>query len=121
MEAASNVATGDASVGELARSPDFERSRVRRNVIWLIVLILVIGALITLLPGLASLRDRLARVSAPWLTVAIALKLLSGLSYVAVFRSVFCMKMRWRTSAEIGLSELGAASRSGRGPCIAAA
>jgi uncharacterized membrane protein YbhN (UPF0104 family) len=108
MEAASNVATGDASVGELARSPDFEQSRVRRNVIWLIVLILVIVALITLLPGLASLRDRLARVSALWLTVAIALKLLSGLCYVAVFRSVFCMKMRWRTSAEIGLSELGA-------------
>jgi len=108
MEAASNVATHDAGVGELAHSPDFEQSRVRRNVIWLIVVILAIVALITLVPGLGSLRDRLARVSGLWLTVGIALKILSGLSYVAVFRSVFCVKMRWRTSAEIGLSELGA-------------
>src|SRR6185312_1129178 len=37
-----------------------------------------------------------------------ALKVLSGLSFVAVFRSVFCARMPWRTSAQIGFAELGA-------------
>src|ERR1700751_5967560 len=108
MEAASNVATHDGSVGELAGQPDFEQSRVRRRVIWLIVVVLAIVALITLVPGLSRLRERLPHLGALWLAVGIVLKLLSGFCYVAVFRSVFCSKMSWRTSAEIGLSELGA-------------
>ncbi|HEX4563178.1 MAG TPA: lysylphosphatidylglycerol synthase transmembrane domain-containing protein [Solirubrobacteraceae bacterium] len=108
MEASTNAAPPHRTVRELARSPDFEQSRVRRNVIGMIVAILLIVAVITLVPGLASLRDRLAKVSALWLSIGVALKILSGFSYVAVFRSVFCVKMRWRTSAEIGLSELGA-------------
>jgi uncharacterized membrane protein YbhN (UPF0104 family) len=36
------------------------------------------------------------------------LKLLSGLCYVVVFRSVFCTTMPWTVSSEIGFSELGA-------------
>jgi uncharacterized membrane protein YbhN (UPF0104 family) len=108
MEASSNVAMRDGSVHDLAPSPELEPSRVRRNVIVLVAIVLAVIAVITLVPGLASLRDRLARVSAPWLAVGIALKVLSGLSYVAVFRSVFCARMSWRLSAQIGLSELGA-------------
>ena len=61
MEASSNAAAPGGSVRDLARSPDFEQSRVRRNVIALIVAILLIVALIALVPGLASLRDRLAK------------------------------------------------------------
>ena len=38
----------------------------------------------------------------------IVLKILSGVAYVFVFRSVFCRAMRLSTSAEIGFSELGA-------------
>lgn len=37
-----------------------------------------------------------------------ALKLASGLGYVAVFRMIFCRRMSWRVSTEIGMSELGA-------------
>src|SRR5439155_6552501 len=36
------------------------------------------------------------------------LKVLSAFCYVAVFRCVFCRRMSWRLSTEIGLSELGA-------------
>lgn len=108
MEASADATKPDGSVRDLAHSPDFESSRVRRNVIGLVVAILAIVAVITLVPGLASLRDRLGKVSGLWLSVGIALKILSGLGYVAVFRSVFCVRMSWRTSAEIGLSELGA-------------
>ena len=38
------------------------------------------------------------------------LELLSCASYVLVFRAVFCRRMSWRTSAEIGLSEQAANS-----------
>src|SRR5579862_8604186 len=88
MEASSEAAPKGA-VRDIARSPQLEQSRVRRNVIALIIAVLVVIAVITLVPGLASLRDRLARVSGVWLAVAIALKMLSGFSYVAVFRQVF--------------------------------
>jgi uncharacterized protein (TIRG00374 family) len=68
----------------------------------------VIVAVITLVPGLAGLRSRFAHADPAWLLVGCLLKVLSGLSYVAAFRAVFCPRMRWRLSAEIGLSELGA-------------
>jgi uncharacterized protein (TIRG00374 family) len=36
------------------------------------------------------------------------LKVVSGLGYVAVFRMIFCRRMTWRVSYQIGMSELGA-------------
>jgi uncharacterized membrane protein YbhN (UPF0104 family) len=105
MEASSDAAR---RIGDLAPSPELEPSRLRRHVLTLLLAVLVVIAVITLVPGLASLRDRLGRVSAMWLAVGVALKLLSGVSYVAVFRSVFCRRMSWGVSAQIGLSELGA-------------
>jgi uncharacterized protein (TIRG00374 family) len=105
MEASSEAA---GRFGDLASAAPLEQSRLRRHIVALLVVVLVVVAVITLVPGLASLRDRLGRASALWLAIGVALKLLSGLSYVAAFRSVFCTRMRWRTSAQIGLSELGA-------------
>ncbi|TMK75884.1 MAG: TIGR00374 family protein, partial [Actinobacteria bacterium] len=67
-------------------------------------------ALLLLLPGLSSLRDRFAGASAGWLALAVVLELLSCASYVLVFRAVFCQRMSVRTSAEIGLSEQAANS-----------
>jgi hypothetical protein len=40
--------------------------------------------------------------------VARALKFLSGLGYVAVFRMISCRRMSWRVSYQVGMSELGA-------------
>lgn len=71
----------------------------------IVVLALVV---VTLVPGLGTLRGRFAHARAGWLAVAGALKLLSEICYVAVFRSVFCRRMGRRVSFEIGLSELGA-------------
>lgn len=88
--------------------PEVGGSRVRRRVLILGAVVIVAVAAITLVPGLASLRTRFAHGDAWWLALGAALKLLSGFSYVAVFRGVFCPRMRWRTSAEIGLAELGA-------------
>ncbi len=74
----------------------------------LALLALVVVGVITLVPGLESLRERFERGNPWWLTAGAVLKLLSGLSYVAVFRSVFCSSMSWRLSTEIGMAELGA-------------
>ncbi len=85
-----------------------ERSRLRSRVLVLIVVVVVAAALVTLLPGLGSLRDRLGDARPGWLAIGAALKLLSGVAYVIVFRAVFCRRMSWRVSTQIGFAELGA-------------
>ena len=71
-------------------------------------LLLAVVAVVTLLPGLEGLRSRLSHASPVWLLLGVGLKVLSGLGYVAVFRMVFCRRMSWRVSYQIGMSELGA-------------
>jgi uncharacterized protein (TIRG00374 family) len=63
---------------------------------------------VTLLPGLEGLRTRLSQAKPGWLILGVGLKVLSGLGYIAVFRMVFCRRMSWRVSYQIGMSELGA-------------
>jgi uncharacterized protein (TIRG00374 family) len=93
---------------DLAPAPEVPASRLRRRVIWLLTLAVLTVAVITVVPGLASLRSRLAHGDPVWISVGVVFKVLSGFGYVAAFRSVFCRTMRWRISAEIGFSELGA-------------
>jgi uncharacterized protein (TIRG00374 family) len=69
-----------------------------------VVVVVLIG------PGLGSLRDRLGDASPGWLVAAGVLELLSTLSYVVIFRSVFCARMSWRLSYQIGMAEQGANS-----------
>jgi uncharacterized membrane protein YbhN (UPF0104 family) len=76
--------------------------------LWLLTLVVVAVLLITVVPGLASLRSRFANGDPGWLSLGALLKILSGLAYVAAFRSVFCRGMRWRISGQIGFAELGA-------------
>lgn len=94
--------------GELPEQPVVDQRRLRRRVLVLAVVVLGVIAAITLLPGLASLRARFAHAQWEWIALGCVLKLASGLCYVAVFRSVFCTRMNWRLSSEIGLAELGA-------------
>jgi uncharacterized membrane protein YbhN (UPF0104 family) len=70
----------------------------------LVVLIIIVG------PGLGSLRHRLDHASPGWLVAAITFEVLSTLSYVVVFRSVFCARMSWPLSYQIGMAEQGANS-----------
>jgi uncharacterized membrane protein YbhN (UPF0104 family) len=66
--------------------------------------------LVALLPGLSSLRESFKGAEPSWIALAVVFQLLSCASYVVVFRAVFCNRMSWRTSAEIGLSEQAANS-----------
>jgi len=89
---------------------EFSPSRLRRSLLILAAIVLVVVAAIVLVPGLGSLRSRFTGAQPGWLAVAAFLQLGSCASYVVVFRGVFCRRMSWRTSSEIGLSELAANS-----------
>jgi uncharacterized membrane protein YbhN (UPF0104 family) len=98
---------------EIAAEPlpdDFSASRLRRSLAILAAIVLVVAAAVVLVPGLSSLRSRFMGAQPGWLALAAALQLGSCAAYVVVFRAVFCRRMSWRTSTEIGLSELAANS-----------
>jgi len=89
---------------------EFSRSRLRKSLLLLVAISLAVVAAIVLVPGLGSLRERFMGAQPGWLVLAAGLEVGSCLCYVLVFRAVFCRRMSWRTSAEIGFSELAANS-----------
>jgi uncharacterized protein (TIRG00374 family) len=93
---------------ELQVPKELGARKVRKQLVFLTGVILVVVAVVTLLPGLDALRARLAHANPVWLVLGAGLKVLSGLGYVAIFRMVFCRRMSWRVSYQIGMSELGA-------------
>ena len=93
---------------DLEVPPELSRRKLRTRLALLAALILAVVAIVTLLPGLEGLRTRLAHARPGWLALGVGLKVLSGLGYVAVFRMVFCRRMSWRVSYQVGMSELGA-------------
>ena len=102
-QGAASVAANDVEVPE-----GLSRRRVRSRVLFVLGLVLVVVAIVTLLPGLGELRSRLSHASPAWLLLGVGLKVLSGVGYVVVFRMVFCRRMSWRVSYQVGMSELGA-------------
>src|SRR5690349_3973838 len=98
-------------VGEAEPLPEeFSPSRLRRSLVLLAGVVLVVVAALVLVPGLGSLREKFTGAELGWLALAVVLQLGSCAAYVLVFRGVFCRRMSWRTSTEIGLSELAANS-----------
>ncbi len=87
---------------------ELSRRRLRSRLLVALAILLAVIAVVTLLPGLGNLRSLLAHAKPEWLLLGVVLKLLSGLGYVAVFRMIFCRRMSWRVSTQVGMSELGA-------------
>jgi uncharacterized membrane protein YbhN (UPF0104 family) len=83
---------------------------IRRRLLEFAVAGAVIATVVLAVPGLDELRGRLAHASLAWLALAPGLEALSVLSYVVIFRAVFCPRMRWRVSGQIAMSELAANS-----------
>src|SRR6185312_10654905 len=77
----------------------------------LVLVGLVVALLISTLPGLDEVRERFAHAEAPWLVALFFLEVASCLSYVVAFRGVFCRRLAWRFSYEIGLAEQGTNGR----------
>jgi uncharacterized protein (TIRG00374 family) len=99
---------GSVLAGDLEIPEELSRRKLRARLLLLAGLVLAVVAIVTLLPGLGGLRTRLSHAKPAWLLLGVGLKVLSGLGYVAVFRMVFCRRMTWRVSYQIGMSELGA-------------
>ena len=73
----------------------------------LVVLIIIVAAAVTSLPGLGELRHRFA--GADWRLVVLIpiFKLGSCLSNVVAFRDVFCPRMKWRFTYQLSMAEQG--------------
>jgi uncharacterized protein (TIRG00374 family) len=89
---------------------DFESRMLVRRAAIAVGLLVVLGLVAALAPGLGDVRDLVGDATPGWLAVAIGLEVLSSLSYVVMFRPVFCRRMSWRSTAEIGLSEVAVGS-----------
>ena len=84
--------------------------RLARRLVQVLALLGALVLVALLAPGLGEVRKRLDDAKPGWLALAVAFEALSCLSYVLMFRPVFCRRMSWRTSLEIGWSELAAGS-----------
>jgi uncharacterized protein (TIRG00374 family) len=89
---------------------DFESRVLLRRAAIAVGLLLVLGLIAALAPGLHQVRSLLSDADPAWLVLAIALEVLSCLAYVFMFRPVFCRRMSWRSTFEISLSELAVGS-----------
>lgn len=84
--------------------------RLVRRAVTVVGLLAVVGLIAAFAPGLGQVRRHLAAADPAWIVAGVVLEFLSGVSYVAMFRPVFCSRTSWRTSWEIGWSELAVGS-----------
>jgi uncharacterized membrane protein YbhN (UPF0104 family) len=89
---------------------ELEPRRLLRRGLQVLAVLAVLTLVIVLAPGLGDVRHELARADPGWVLIAVAFEALSCLSYVLMFRYVFCPHMPWRTSWEIAWSELAVGS-----------
>src|SRR5260370_4560074 len=84
--------------------------RIGRRLAQIAIAVAVVVAVVVLGPGLGDLRHQLSRAAPGWLAGAAGLEVLSALCYVIVFRAVFCQRMTWKLSYQIGMSQEAANS-----------
>lgn len=98
-----NIEPGPLPLGLDSRS-------LRRRALQIAAVLVIVGLGAALAPGLGDLRQRLQGAHPGWLGVALVLELLSCLSYVLMFRPIFCARMSLRTSYRLGMSQLAVGS-----------
>jgi uncharacterized membrane protein YbhN (UPF0104 family) len=95
---------------ELELPSELGTRRLAKRTLQVLAILVVAGAIIKFAPGLGALRDQLRDAEPGWLAVAVLFEALSCISYVLMFKPVFCRHMPWRTSNEIAWSELAMGS-----------
>jgi uncharacterized protein (TIRG00374 family) len=110
VSASTSTHPGGAGGRDTGLPAEFSTRRLVRRLVEVLALLAVLALVALLTPGLGEVRDRLADAAPGWLLLGVLLELLSCLSYVLLFRGVFCRKMSWRTSSEIAWAELGVGS-----------
>lgn len=88
----------------------FTPARLWRRAVPVVAALAVLVLAAVLAPGLSEVRERLANASLGWTVAAVLLEALSCVSYVLMFRPVFCSLSTWRSNWELGLSELAMGS-----------
>ena len=96
--------------GPVSMPRELEPRRLERRTLQVVIALAVLALIVFLAPGLGEVRNRLEGASPGWIGLAITFEALSGLSYVVMFKPLFCPRMPWRTSFEIGWSELAMGS-----------
>lgn len=89
---------------------ELDTRRLIRRTLEVVALLAAVGLVVVLAPGLGEVRDLLGDAKPAWIALAVGLELLSCMSYVLMFRPIFCRRMTWRTASRIGWSELGVGS-----------
>src|SRR5436190_13080606 len=100
----------DQVPGSVAMPEEFAPRRLLKRTLQVVVALVVVGLVLLLAPGLGHVRHLLTQARPEWVALAVAFEALSCVSYVLMFRPIFCQMMPWRTSWEIGMAELGAGS-----------
>jgi len=89
---------------------EIDTRRLARRAIFVVVAIVVLVLIAIFAPGLDEVRRLLTGASPWWLALAVALEVVSSLSYAAMFRPAFCRTMSWASTLKISLSELAVGS-----------
>ena len=89
---------------------EFQPGRLGRRAIPVLALLTAMGLIVVLAPGLGQVRELLTGADPAWVALGVLFEFLSGVSYVLMFRPVFCGHMPWRTSWEISWSSLAVGS-----------
>jgi uncharacterized protein (TIRG00374 family) len=89
---------------------EFDLRTLVRRTLQIVAALAVLGLVVVLAPGLGEVRDKLAGADPAWIGAAVLLEAFSCVSYVLMFRPIFCRHMPWRTSGEIAWSTLGMGS-----------
>src|SRR3954447_13574475 len=77
---------------------EFDSRRLLRRTLQIAAILAAVALLVTLAPGLGQVRHLLDHASPGWIVAAVALEVLSCVSYVVMFRPIFCERMSRRTS-----------------------
>jgi uncharacterized membrane protein YbhN (UPF0104 family) len=100
------TAPNDDSSASAAPMPDELSPRhLVRRLVALAVLVGLVAVAVGSLPGLGTLRSRFARADVFFLVLIGLLKLASCLANVVAFRDVFCTRLSWRFSYQLGMAE----------------
>jgi uncharacterized membrane protein YbhN (UPF0104 family) len=92
------------------KADDLHRRNLARGLAQCALLVAVLVGLLVAIPGLADLRQRFGHAGAGWIVLAVAAEVASVLSYVVVFRGVFCRRLGWKLALQVGLAEQAANS-----------